>query len=158
MKTVEFLKGWEKNFTTIFLEHRIFKNEKDEIDKVTKILSLFSQFNITLKFIIEENDKFYKEFLSDKNYAYKIIHTGKRFFSRKKYYTIEINTDIKSANPLIALAIKYQNTVDFEITSNEQIIVSGVLFGDAGGSHTIHFNTKFFNENETEIKINSIFN
>ena len=159
MKTVKFLNGWKKNFITIFLEHFLFKNEKDEIDKITKIISIFSESssNIKMEFNIEKDDPFSKEFLSNKNYNYKITHTGKKLFSKKEYKLIEMNGDISLANQIIALTIKYKNTIELKINIGDQILLEGVLFGDAGGSHTVHFNTKFFNTEEVKIKVNNIF-
>lgn len=157
MNTVEFMKGWKKNFVTIFLEHNIFKDEKDEIDKITNLISIFSPSKIKIKFNTEDNDQFSKEFLSNKNYDYKITHTGKKLFSKKEYNLIEMNAEILLANQIIGLAIKHKNTLDLEIISDNQLLVSAVLFGDAGESHSIHFNSQFFNVEEIKNKTNNIF-
>ncbi len=158
MNNIEFLKGWKKNFVTISLEQYLFKDENDEINKITKLISIFSPSKIKLKFNIEDNDQFSKEFLSNKNYDYKIIHTGKRFFSRKKYSLIEMNSDLLLANNIISLAVKYKNTIDLELIFDNQSLVLGVLYGDAGETHSIHFNSEFFNIEEIKNKINNIFN
>ncbi len=157
MKTVEFLKGWKKNFITIFLDHNIFENEKDEFDKVTEILTLFSPFDVKLQFNTEENDVFFEKILSTKDYNIKIIHTGKKLFSKKQYKLIEIYTEELLFFNLIKLAIEHKITLEFELVFNDQIKVIGILYGDAGESHTIHFDTKFFNIEEIKIKINNIF-
>lgn len=157
MKTVEFLKGWEKNFVTIFLEHNLFKNKKDEIDKFAKMLTLFSPFNGKFQFNIEENDKFFEELLSTNNYNIEIIRTGKKLFRKKKYKLVEINTNELLSFNLIKLAIQHKITLEFELKLDDQIKVTGILYGDAGESHSIHFDSQFFNTEEIKIKINNIF-
>lgn len=157
MKTVEFLKGWKENFVTIFLEHNLFKNEKDEIDKLTKTLTLFSPFNVNFQFNTEEDDKFFKELLSTQNYNIKVIRTGKKLFSKKQFKLIEIYTDELLSFNLIKLAIQHKVTLEFELKFNDQIKVIGILYGDAGESHSIHFNSQFFDTEEIKNKINNIF-
>ncbi len=157
MKTVEFLKGWKKNFITIFLEHNLFKNEKDEIDKLTRTLSLFSPFDVKFQFNTEENDEFFEEILSTNNYNIKVIHTGKKLFSKKQYKLIEIHTDELSSFNLIKLAVQHKVTLEFELKFNDQIKVIGILFGDAGESHSLHFNSQVFDVEEIKNKTNNIF-
>ncbi len=157
MNTVEFLKGWKKNFVTIFLNHNLFKNEKDEFEKVTEVLTLFSPFKIKLQFNTEGNDVFFEKVLSTNDYNIKVIHTGKKLFSRKQYKLIEIYTDESLFFNLIKLAIEHKITLEFELIFNDEIKVIGVLYGDAGESHTMHFDTKFFKTEEVKTKINNIF-
>lgn len=157
MKSIEFLKGWKENYVTIFLEHNIFKNENDEIDKITKVFALFSPFNARFQFNTEEKDKFLEELLLIKKYDIKVIHTGKRLFSKKQYKQIEVYTNEFSSNNLIKLAIQHKVTLEFELEFNDQNKVIGVLYGDAGESHSIHFNTAFSNIEEINNQINNIF-
>ena len=156
MKTVEFLNGWKKNFYTIFLESSIFKNKKEEIDKVSKILTLFSPFEAILRFTIHEDDKIFEEINND--CEVKIIKNGKKLLSQKQYKTIEINTNDKSIDSLIDLLINHNLTCDFELKNNDTIVVSGVLYGDEGESHSIHFDSIHYNKSEIKNKVCLIFN
>ena len=157
MNAVEFLRGWKKDFDTLFLENRIFKNKNDEVDKVKKTLNIFSPFNAKVEFNTEENDGFIKELLLNYNYSIKVKHIGRKMFTKKEYKLIEICTDSSHIFYLIELALKHRRTLDFEFSRNNQIIVTGVLYGDSGGSHTVHFNTKIFNLHEIKTQLNNIF-
>lgn len=157
MKTVEFLNGWEKNFVTIFLEHNLFKNEKDEINKLTKIFTFFIPFCAKFKFNTKENDEFFEKLLATNNYDTKVIYIGKKLFSKNQYKLIEVCTNELLSYNLIKLAIQHKVTLDFELWFNDQLKVTGVLYGDAGESHSIHFNKKCFDVDKIKSEIISIF-
>lgn len=157
MKTVEFLKGWRKNFVTIFLEQNLFKNEKDEIDKIINIFTFFTPYIAKFQFNTEENDKFFEELSLTNNYDIKVIRIGKKLLSKKQYKLIEVCTNELLSYNLLKLAIQHKVTLEFELKFNDQINVAGVLYGDAGESHSIHFNTKYYDVDKIKNKINNLF-
>ena len=106
---------------------------------------------------MNKNDQFFNKIINIVNCKVEILYSGKKLFSKKPYYLIEVQVDEPSFYKIIQQAIFDEETLEFKGTCEDKVVVvEGVLFGDGGGAHSIHFNTCKYRVDEIKSKVNKL--
>lgn len=142
----------------VCLDNSLFKNESEQIIKIIKMLSLFSN-NIERyegTIFINVKDRAIVDDLYNINCSFELISTIKDLLNRDKEEKYKIIFKNDQIEQIIYFLLKNNLTFDGNGYNNNDEILLGIVINDHDGSY-ITFNDKTYKKENYKQLINNIF-
>lgn len=155
MKKIQFIKT--TSGICIYLNDFLFKDDNDRIEKLTKILNIFTFNNLLLKSdcFVDEGDTFLEEMQTLLNCELKTEFTKTRLFSKRKYSKVQIAFNGEKIEKAIEFIVKNEISLGFECYNTNNVLSLQFVVNDNDGA-CITFNFKLYNPEEIKAKVKEI--
>lgn len=162
--TVTYHKHWlDKNFISIFLADRLFKDKEKIQNKIIEMIRIFELDNLSVKcvFFVENNNSFLAEIENIIGRKAEVIVKDKgkkgKIFRRPASSSMTIIFKGTLLGRVLELGIKHEESLDIECFDESNITFLKAALFDNDGS-CINFNIEKYDTQTIKDKVNRIFN